>query len=63
MVAAERSEHYDSVIFPVERWNNFETASGGLQEQRTLSKVGTVLRNTGPFSMSSANIMDFYERT
>ena len=51
-----------SAIFPVERWNHFETASEG------------IARTTNPmeewhygiqalFSMSSPNIIDFYERT
>ena len=63
MVAQGRSERYGSAIFPVEKWNNATLRLQWLQEQRTLSKVGTVLWNTGYFSKSSLNIMDCYERT
>jgi len=56
-----RSERYGSAIFPEERWNHFETASEGIA-RATNSIEGFHLRNTGTFSMSSPNIMDFYDR-
>jgi len=44
---------YVSAIFPVERWNHFETASEGSARATNSSKVG--IRNAGTFAMTSPN--------
>jgi len=53
-MSAGRSERYGFAIFPGERWNSFEIASEWIaRTTNSISKVGTILRNAGIFSMSS----------
>ena len=61
-----RSESYGSAIFPVEKYNHFETSSEGIASATNSIEgchYGHFFSNAGTFSMSSPNIMDFYNRT